>query len=86
MLEGLRLLNARNAYIRSYRDRKTKNDYESQNFLVYECSLERTFKTPMLCDLSKVHTGFGIMPIVTHTTDDKEWGKLGLLYPICWIF
>ena len=43
MLEGLRLRNARNAYIRSYRDRKTKNDYESQNFLVYECSLEKTF-------------------------------------------
>ena len=43
MLEGLRLRNARNAYIRSYRDRKTKNDYDNQNFLVYECSLEKTF-------------------------------------------
>lgn len=44
---------------------------------IYECSLERAFKTPILCDLSKIHTGFGIIPRVTHTTDDKDWGKLG---------
>ena len=44
---------------------------------IYECSLERAFKTPMLCDVSKIHTGFGIMPNVTHTTDDKDWGKPG---------
>ena len=44
---------------------------------IYECSLERAFKTPMFCDVSKIHTGFGIMPKVTHTTDDKDWGKPG---------
>lgn len=44
---------------------------------IYKCSLERAFKTPMLCDLSKVHTGYGIMPSVTHTTDDEHWGKPG---------
>ena len=44
---------------------------------IYECSLERAFKTPMLCDISKVHTGFRIMPKVTHTTDDKDWGRPG---------
>lgn len=44
---------------------------------IYECSIERAFKTPMLCDVSKVHTGFGLMPKVTHTTDDKDWGKPG---------
>ena len=44
---------------------------------IYECSLERAFKTPMLCDVSKIHTGFGIMPKVTHTTDNKDWGKPG---------
>src|SRR6188474_353869 len=43
----------------------------------YECSLERAFKTPMLCDVSKVHTGYGIMPKVTHTTEDENWGKPG---------
>jgi 2-succinyl-5-enolpyruvyl-6-hydroxy-3-cyclohexene-1-carboxylate synthase len=32
---------------------------------IYHCSLERAFKTPMLCDVSKVHTGYGIMPKVT---------------------
>ena len=42
---------------------------------IYECSLERAFKTPMLCDVSKVHTGYGIMPKVTHTTNDENWGK-----------
>jgi hypothetical protein len=31
----------------------------------------------MLCDISKVHTGFGIMPKVTHCTDDEHWGKPG---------
>jgi hypothetical protein len=44
---------------------------------IYECSLERAFKTPMLCDVSKVHTRFGIMPKVTHCTDDENWGKIG---------
>ena len=31
----------------------------------------------MLCDVTKVHTGFGLMPKVTHTTDDEHWGKVG---------
>ena len=44
---------------------------------IYECSLERAFKTPMLCDVSKVHTGFSIMPRVTHCTEDENWGKPG---------
>ena len=44
---------------------------------IYECSLERAFKTPMLCDVSKVHTGYGVMPKVTHTTEDEDWGKPG---------
>ncbi|MBL0237703.1 MAG: hypothetical protein IPQ02_14085 [Saprospiraceae bacterium] len=44
---------------------------------IFECSLERAFKTPMLCDVSKVHTGFGIMPKVTHCTEDGNWGKVG---------
>ncbi|MBK8492973.1 MAG: hypothetical protein IPL49_19330 [Saprospirales bacterium] len=44
---------------------------------IYHCSLERAFKTPMLCDVSKVHTGYGLMPKVTHCTDDENWGKPG---------
>ena len=43
----------------------------------YDCSLERAFKTPLLCDVSKVHTGYGLMPKVTHCTDDENWGKVG---------
>ena len=43
----------------------------------YNSTLERAFKTPMLCDVSKVHTGFGIMPRVTHCTEDENWGKPG---------
>ncbi len=31
----------------------------------------------MLCDVSKVHTGYGLMPRVTHCTDDENWGKPG---------
>ena len=43
----------------------------------YNCSLERAFKTPMLCDVSKVHMGYGFMPKVTHCTEDDSWGKPG---------
>ena len=31
----------------------------------------------MLCDITKVHTGYGVMPKVTHCTDDEQWGKPG---------
>jgi hypothetical protein len=44
---------------------------------IYNCSLERAFKAPMLFDVSKVHTGFGVMPKVTHATEDENWGKPG---------
>lgn len=44
---------------------------------VYNCSLERAFKTPMLCDVTKVHTGYGFTPKVTHTTNDENWGQEG---------
>ena len=45
---------------------------------VYNCTLERAFKTPMLCDVSKVHTGVaGILPGVSHCTGDENWGKPG---------
>jgi hypothetical protein len=44
---------------------------------IYNCSLERAFRTPMLCDVSKIHTGFGVMPRVTHCTEDEAWGKPG---------
>ncbi|WP_373553461.1 hypothetical protein [Haliscomenobacter sp.] len=44
---------------------------------IYHCSLERAFKAPMLCDVSKVHTGFVIMPKVTHCTEDEDWGQPG---------
>ncbi|MCF8256836.1 MAG: SRPBCC family protein [Flavobacteriales bacterium] len=44
---------------------------------IFECPLERAFRTPMLCDISKVHTGYGVMPKVTHCTDDAHWGRPG---------
>ena len=44
---------------------------------IYHCSLERAFKTPMLCDVTKVHTGYGLMPKITHCTDDEKWGQIG---------
>ena len=44
---------------------------------IYNCSLEKAFKTPMLCDVSKIHTGYGIMPKVTHCLDDEHWGQPG---------
>lgn len=44
---------------------------------IFNCSLERAFKTPMLCDITKVHTGFLFSPKVTHTTNHENWGKVG---------
>lgn len=44
---------------------------------VFDCPLERAFRTPMLCDVTKVHTGFLLMPRVTHTTNDADWGQVG---------
>jgi len=44
---------------------------------IFNCSLGRAFKTPMLCEISKVHAGYGIMPKVTHTTEDESWGNPG---------
>lgn len=46
-------------------------------YTTYHCSLERAFKTPILCDVSKIHTGYGIMPKVTHCTEDENWGRVG---------
>ena len=41
----------------------------------FNCSLESAFKSPMLCDVTQVHTGYGIMPKVTHCTEDEKWGQ-----------
>ncbi|MBK9190083.1 MAG: hypothetical protein IPM77_00555 [Crocinitomicaceae bacterium] len=44
---------------------------------IFNCSLERAFKTPILSNVTKVHTGYGLMPRVTHCTDDEGWGQPG---------
>jgi hypothetical protein len=44
---------------------------------IYECPLERAFKTPILCDVRKVHTGLGPMPKVLDCRDDAGWGQPG---------
>ena len=51
--------------------------YQTKIIATFNCSLERAFKTPMLCDISKVHTGYGFSPRVTHCTEDENWGKVG---------
>jgi hypothetical protein len=38
----------------------------------FNCSLERAFKSPILCDVRKVHTGYGMMPRVTHCAEDEN--------------
>ena len=43
----------------------------------FDCSLERAFKSPMLCDVCQVHTGYGLTPRVTHCEDDSTWGQIG---------
>ena len=31
----------------------------------------------MLCDVTKIHTGYSVTPRVTHCTEDETWGKKG---------
>lgn len=52
-------------------------NFKIQTTAIYHCSLQRAFKAPILCDVTKVHTGFGLMPKVTGTTNDKDWGRVG---------
>jgi hypothetical protein len=54
---------------------------------IFNCSLERAFKTPMLCDVSKVHTGYGLMPAVTHCeyTYTLHYNNF-FLFPLNWLF
>ncbi|MDX2135341.1 MAG: hypothetical protein SFV52_11150 [Saprospiraceae bacterium] len=52
-------------------------NFKIQTQTTYNCPLERAFKAPILCDVTKVHTGFGLMPKVTKTTHDEDWGKVG---------
>lgn len=42
----------------------------------FSCSLEAAFKAPMLFDPAKFHTGYGIMPGVTHCLEDGDWGQV----------
>ncbi|MBX7181074.1 MAG: hypothetical protein K1X82_03090 [Bacteroidia bacterium] len=43
----------------------------------FNCSLERAFKSPMLCDVLKVHTGFLFMPKALRVFNDEKWGEPG---------
>jgi hypothetical protein len=41
------------------------------------CSLERAFKSPMLCDVLKVHSGYLFMPKALSVANDQNWGQIG---------
>ena len=50
---------------------------------VFECSLERAFKAPILGDATKFMKGYLFQPPVTGFEDDKTWGEInGIRYPI----
>ena len=51
--------------------------FEIKTSAIFNCSLERAFQAPMLSDVSKVHTGYGLMPKITHVADDENWGQIG---------
>ena len=42
-----------------------------------QCSQERAFKTPMLCDVLKVHSGYLFMPKALSVSNDGSWGQVG---------
>jgi hypothetical protein len=43
----------------------------------FHCSTETAFKMPILGDATKIHTGYGLLPSVSHFADDSTWGKPG---------
>ncbi len=51
--------------------------FEIKTTAIFNCSLERAFQAPMLADVTKIHTGYGLMPKITHVTDDENWGEIG---------
>lgn len=52
-------------------------DYRITVATIYNCTLEQAFKTPILSDVTKVHTGLLVMPRVTHCANDSGWGQPG---------
>lgn len=44
---------------------------------VFNCSLERAFKTPILGDATQFLVGYGPVPAVVRFSDDETWGKPG---------
>jgi hypothetical protein len=52
-------------------------NFEVKIAALFKCTLDRAFKTPMLVDVAKVHTGYGLMPKITHCTEDQHWGQIG---------
>jgi len=42
-----------------------------------QCSQEIAFKTPMLCDVLKVHSGYLFMPRALSVSNDSSWGQVG---------
>lgn len=44
---------------------------------VFNCSIERAFKTPILGDATKFLIGYGIIPKVEKFTKDEDWGEVG---------
>lgn len=44
---------------------------------IFNCSLERAFKTPILGDATKFLIGYGVIPPIIGFADDATWGKPG---------
>lgn len=45
--------------------------------VIFNCSLERAFKTPILGDATKYLCGYGPIPAVERFVKDETWGKVG---------
>lgn len=44
---------------------------------IFNCSIERAFKTPILGDATKILTGYGPIPAVVGFKNDRTWGLVG---------
>lgn len=50
---------------------------------IFNCSLERAFKAPILGDATKFLNGYFLQPPIVQFNEDKTWGQInGIRYPV----
>lgn len=52
---------------------------------IFCTDIERAFKTPFLCDISKIHTGYFLIPKAIKTKSSSNWGEVGSIKKVYFV-